>query len=95
MSTAPRPKAASKKITAWPTLPAEATTIVDRAVATKSALPRPQPARKPTIAPMLSDIPASAEKTMIRVRPAMRVRLAPMREEMKPATSIATPMIAM
>lgn len=47
------------------------------------------------MAPMLSEAPASAEKTMIRTRPAISVRLAPMREEMKPATSIATPMIAM
>jgi hypothetical protein len=70
-------------------------TIVARAVAMNSALPSPQPARKPTIAPTVSDDPASAEKTMISARPASRVRLAPMRLETTPVTSIATPMTAM
>ena len=45
----PMPRAASKRMIAWAVEPEEALTIVARAVATNSALPRPQPARKPTI----------------------------------------------
>ena len=59
-------------------------------VAMNSALPRPQPARKPTIPPMVPDGPASAEKTTISTRPAISVRLAPIRLDTQPVTSIAT-----
>ena len=69
--------------------------MVASAVAMNSALPRPQPARKPTMAPIDVGEPASAEKTMISTRPASRVRLAPIRLETTPVTSIATPMTAM
>ena len=69
--------------------------MVASAVAMKRALPRPQPARKPTIAPTVLDDPASAEKTMISTRPESSVRLAPMRLETTPVISIATPMTAM
>ena len=65
------------------------------AVAMNSALPRPQPARKPTIAPMVSEEPASAENTMIRTRPHSSVRFAPIRLETTPVISIATPITAM
>ena len=65
------------------------------AVAMKSALPRPQPARKPMTAPTESDEPASAAKTMMSTRPTSSVRLAPIRLETTPVTSIATPMTAM
>ena len=70
-------------------------TIVASAVATKSALPSPQPARNPTTAPTLSDDPARAAKTMIRTSPPSRVRLGPIRLETTPVTSIATPITAM
>ena len=39
---------------------------------------------------MLPLLPAMAEKTTIRTRPAISVRLAPMRLETQPVTSIAT-----
>jgi hypothetical protein len=91
----PIPSAASKRMTACATEPLAAETIVARAVATKSALPSPQPARKPTMAPTVSEEPARAEKTMTRARPASSVRFAPRRLEMKPVTSIDTPMMAM
>ena len=68
--------------------------ITDSAVAMNSALPRPQPARRPTIAPMLFDAPASALKTTIRARPASSVRLAPMRLATALVTSIETPVTA-
>ena len=73
----PRPRAASNRMTAWAVEPRAEMTIVARAVAMKRALPKPQPARKPTMAPIESDAPASAEKTMIRASPTSRVRLAP------------------
>ena len=77
------------------TEPLAADTMVASAVAMNSALPRPQPARKPTIAPMLCEEPARAEKAMISTRPASSVRLAPMRLETQPVISIATPVTAM
>jgi hypothetical protein len=43
------------------------------AVAMKSALPRPQPARKPTISPIDPDAPASALKTTTSARPVSSV----------------------
>ncbi len=58
-------------------------------VAMNSALPNPQPARKPTISPMLPLVPAIAENTTISTRPLTRVRLAPMRLDTQPVTSIA------
>ena len=70
-------------------------TIVDRAVAMNSALPRPHPARKPTMPPMVSEEPASAENTMISARPVSRVRFAPIRDDTTPVISIATPITAM
>ena len=59
-------------------------------VAMNSALPRPQPARKPTMPPIVSDGPARPANTTIRTSPAIRVRLAPMRLDTQPVTSIAT-----
>ena len=91
----PRPRAASNRMMAWPTGPADALTIVARAVATKRALPRPHPARKPITAPTLSEKPARAAETMMSARPASRVRLGPIRLETTPVTSIETPMTAM
>jgi hypothetical protein len=68
--------------------------ITDSAVAMKSALPSPQPARRPTIAPMPFDVPAVALKTMMRARPASSVRLAPIRLDTTLETSIDTPVNA-
>ena len=59
-------------------------------VAMNSALPRPQPARKPTMPPIEPDSPASAEKTTMMARPVISVRLAPIRLETQPVKSIAT-----
>ena len=89
------PSAASNRMIAWAVPPVADITIVASAVATKSALPSPQPARKPTTAPTLFDEPASAANTMISTRPDSSVRFGPIRLETTPVTSIATPMIAM
>ena len=59
------------------------------AVAMKSALPRPQPARKPTIWLMVFDDPASALKTTMSASPMSSVRFAPIRLATTPVTSIA------
>ena len=91
----PMPRAASNRMIACPVEPRADITMVASAVATKSALPRPQPARKPMMAPTELDEPASAAKTMISTSPESRVRLGPIRLETTPVTSIATPMIAM
>ncbi len=91
----PMPRAASNRMIAWPVEPRADITMVASAVATNSALPRPQPARNPTIAPTEFEEPASAAKTMIRTRPESSVRFGPIRLETTPVTSIATPMIAM
>jgi len=65
-------------------------TMTARLVAMNRALPSPQPARKPTIPAMLSDIPAAAAKTTMSTSPATRVRLGPMRDEIAPTKIIAT-----
>ena len=91
----PMPSAASNRMIAWPVEPRADITMVARAVATNRALPRPQPARKPTMAPTEFDEPARAANTMIRTRPDSRVRFGPIRLETTPVISIATPMIAM
>ena len=91
----PMPRAASNRMIACPVEPFEAITIVASAVATNSALPSPQPARNATMALTESDAPASAANTMISTSPESRVRLAPMRLDTTPVTSIARPMIAM
>ena len=61
----------------------------------KSALPKPHPARKPTICPMVSEAPASALNATTKASPSSRVRLAPMRLETNPVASIASPVTAM
>lgn len=63
------------------------------AVETNRALPRPQPARKPTSSPTDPDIPESAAKTTTSASPASSVLRPPMRLETKPVTSIATAVI--
>jgi len=90
----PRPSEASNRMTAWDVEPRADSTMVDRAVAMNRALPRPQPARKPTMAPMVSEDPARAAKTTISARPSSSVRLAPIRDETTPVRSIVTPITA-
>jgi hypothetical protein len=78
---------------AVPAPPLATPTMTASAVATKSALPNPHPARKPTSSPTLPDMPESEANTTITASPASRVRLPPIRDEMKPVTSIATAVI--
>jgi hypothetical protein len=52
-------------------------------------LPRPHPARKPTMPLIESDVPARAENTTIIARPVTRVRLAPSRLDTQFVTNIA------
>ena len=75
----PRPSAASYRMIADPDPPAAAPTIVASAVEMKSALPRPQPARKPMIDSTFCERPAAAAKTTMMPSPMSRVRFAPMR----------------
>ena len=63
------------------------------AVEMNSALPSPQPARKPMICPTVPDAPASVAKTTISASPASIVRFTPRRLEMKPVKNIATAVI--
>ncbi len=86
----PTPSAVSYKTIAPPKPPLAEPTMTASEVAMNSALPRPQPARKPTIWPMLPLAPAMAENTTIRIRPAISVRLAPSRLDTQPVTSMAT-----
>ena len=80
---------------AFATPPLAAPTMVASAVAMNRALPRPQPARKPTIWPMVFDAPARAANTTIRASPACMVRFDPTRLEITPVTSMVTPVTAM
>ena len=65
-------------------------TMTAREVAMNSALPTPQPARKPMIPLMVGEAPAAALKITIRVRPAIRVGLAPSRLDTQLVMSMAT-----
>jgi hypothetical protein len=56
------------------TPPLAAPTMTDSAVAMNSALPRPQPARQPTIPAIEFDRPASALHRTTSVRPTRSVR---------------------
>ena len=77
----PRPSAASNSTIALASPPEAAPTITASAVAMKSALPSPQPRRKPAIAPMLDAAPASALNSTTSTSPASSVRRGPMRED--------------
>ena len=90
----PRPSAASNRTIALASPPEAAPTMTASAVAMKSALPRPQPRRKPAIAPMLDAAPASALNRTTSTSPASSVRRGPIREDTQPPTSIETPVIA-
>jgi len=59
-------------------------------VAMNSALPTPQPARKPMIPLMLGDAPAAALKITMRMSPAISVFLAPSRLDTQLVISMAT-----
>ncbi len=66
----PTPSAVSYSTIAPAKPPLAEPTMTASEVAMNSALPRPQPARKPTMPSMLPDVPASAENTTIRTSPA-------------------------
>ena len=74
--------------------PVAAPTITDSAVAMNSALPSPQPSRKPAISNTLSAAPASAEKTTTSASPNSSVRRGPIRLANQPVASIESPVIA-
>ncbi len=59
-----------------------------------SALPMPQPSRKPAIWKTVEDRPASAEKTTTSARPTSSVLRGPIRDANQPVTSIERPVIA-
>ena len=86
----PRPRALSYSTIAPANPPLADPTMTASEVAMNRALPNPQPARKPTISAMVSDAPASAAKTTMSARPAISVRLAPIRLDTQPVTNIAT-----
>ena len=86
----PRPSAVSYSTIAPAKPPLAEATITARDVAINSALPTPQPARKPMMAPIDGDAPASALNMTIRVSPAISVRLAPSRLDTQLVISIAT-----
>ena len=86
----PTPSAVSYSTMAPANPPLAEPTITASEVAMNSALPRPHPARKPMISLTLPDAPARAANTTMRTRPVMSVRLAPIRLDTQPVTSIAT-----
>ena len=89
-SAMPTPSAVSYRMIAPAKPPVAELTITASEVAMNSALPRPQPARKPTMPSMEFAVPASAANATMSTRPAIRVRLAPRRLDTQPVTSIAT-----
>ncbi len=89
-SAMPTPSAVSYRMMAPANPPLAEATMTASEVAMNSALPRPQPARKPTISLMPLELPASALKITISTRPATSVRLAPIRVDTQPVTSMAT-----
>ena len=92
----PSPRAASNRITACAVEPREDITIVASAVAMNSALPRPQPARKPTIAPIGVGGAGERGEHDDQEQPARAAcASAPIRLETTPVISIATPITAM
>ncbi len=86
----PTPSAVSYRMIAPANPPVAELTMTASEVAMNSALPRPQPARKPTMPPIEFDDPARAAKTTMSTRPVISVRFAPIRLDTQPVTSIAT-----
>jgi len=87
----PTPIAASYRMIEVPIPPDAAPTITASAVATKSALPSPQPALKPTISEIEFDDPAAKLNAMIRIKPPSKVRFGPSQDDTVLVTSMATP----
>ena len=88
-SAMPTPRAVDKMMA--PAKPPDAEPMITASeVAMNKALPSPHPARNPMIWLMVLDDPARALNTTMSVSPAIRVRLAPMRLETQPVTSMAT-----
>ena len=86
----PTPSAVSYSTIAPANPPLEEATITASEVAMNSALPSPQPARKPTIWLIVLELAAASENATMRTRPTISVRLAPIRLDTQPVTSIAT-----
>ena len=86
----PTPRAVSYSTIAPANPPLAEATMTASEVAMNSALPTPQPARKPMMAPMDGDAPAAALNTTIRARPAISVFLAPIRLDTQLVISMAT-----
>ncbi len=86
----PIPSAVSYSTIAPANPPLAEATMTASEVAMNSALPTPQPARKPMMAPMLGEAPAAALNTTIRISPAIRVFLAPSRLDTQLVISMAT-----
>ena len=86
----PMPRAVSYRMIAPANPPDAAPMITASEVAMNRALPSPHPARKPMISPIECDAPAAALPATIRTRPAISVRLPPMRLDTHPVTSMAT-----
>src|ERR1700753_2812643 len=86
----PRPSAVSYSTIAPANPPEAEATMSARAAAMNSALPPPQPARKPMIVPIEPDDPARPANTTMSTRPAISVHLAPIRLDTQLVISIAT-----
>ena len=86
----PSPSAVSYSTIAPANPPVADATMTASEVAMNSALPTPQPARKPMMPPIEGDAPAAALKMTMRVSPAIRVFLAPRRLDTQLVISIAT-----
>ncbi len=74
--------------------PLAAPTIVASAVEMKRALPSPHPARNAMTSCTFWPSAAASAKMTMSPRPIMRVRLGPMRLEMKLVMSMARPVIS-
>ena len=89
----PSPRADSYSRIAAALPPAAAPTMTASAVETKSALPSPQPARKPTSSATEDDVPDRAAKTTTTASPASSVFRPPIRLDTQPVSSMATAVI--
>ena len=87
----PRPRAASYRMIALSAPPLAAPTMVASAVEMKSALPRPQPARKPMIMPDAVGGPGQCREDHDQRQTDQQGRLAPIRLDTKLVKNIANP----
>ncbi|MNR45449.1 hypothetical protein D3C85_1642980 [compost metagenome] len=74
---------------AVPVPPLATPTITARAVATNSALPRPQPARNPTNCSTLPERPDNDANSTMMARPISSVFLPPILDDTKPLINMA------